>query len=222
MHQTKNASENVQNTLELLDEPDHLIDLICANIPLSHEKAQEILQEFDGDHRLMLVYQEMVRELSTYKIKQSISEKVRSEIEKNQREYVLREQIKVLQNELNHATGEESVIEAYQKKIDAKNLSPTVKNKAENELKRLSKTQPGMPEAGVIQDYLDWILSLPWGESTEEVIDVNHARKILNRDHYALDNVKERILECASADAVVKSTDSLSCWASGRWKNVDR
>lgn len=206
IHQTKNASENIQDTLEMLDEPDHLIDLICANISLSHEKAQEILQEFNGDHRLMLVYQEMVKELSTYKIKQSINEKVRSEIEKNQREYVLREQIKVLQNELNRETGEESTIDGYQKKIDAKNLSQTVKSKAENELKRLSKTQPGMPEAGVIQDYLDWILSLPWDESTEEIIDVNQARKILNRDHYALDKVKERILEYIS---VLQLTQSL-------------
>jgi ATP-dependent Lon protease len=195
---TKNTSGNIQDTLDLMDDPDHLIDLICTNISLSHEKAQEILQEFDGDHRLILVYQEMVKELSAYKIKQSINEKVRSEIEKNQREYVLREEIKVLQNELNQATGEESLIGKYKKKIAEKDLNSVVKQKAENELQRLSKLQPGSPEAGVIQDYLDWILSLPWNESTVESIDVNRVQKILNRDHYALEKVKERILEYIS------------------------
>ncbi|MCH4072762.1 endopeptidase La [Pseudoramibacter sp.] len=198
IHLTKNTSGNIQDTLDLMDDPDHLIDLICTNISLSHEKAQEILQEFDGDHRLILVYQEMVKELSAYKIKQSINEKVRSEIEKNQREYVLREEIKVLQNELNQATGEESLIGKYKKKIAEKDLNSVVKQKAENELQRLSKLQPGSPEAGVIQDYLDWILSLPWNESTVESIDVNRVQKILNRDHYALEKVKERILEYIS------------------------
>jgi ATP-dependent Lon protease len=129
IHLTKNTSGNIQDTLDLMDDPDHLIDLICTNISLSHEKAQEILQEFDGDHRLILVYQEMVKELSAYKIKQSINEKVRSEIEKNQREYVLREEIKVLQNELNQATGEESLIGKYKKKIAEKKIKFSCKAK---------------------------------------------------------------------------------------------
>jgi ATP-dependent Lon protease len=205
IHLTKNTSGSIQNTIDLLDDPDHLIDLICTNISLSHEKAQEILQEFDGDHRLILVYQEMVKELSAYKIKQNINEKVRSEIEKNQREYVLREEIKVLQNELNQATGEESLIGKYKKQIAEKNLDSVVKQKAENELQRLSKLQPGSPEAGVIQDYLDWILSLPWNESTVESLDVNRVEKILNRDHYALRKVKERILEYISVLQLSKS-----------------
>ena len=127
------------------------------------------------------------------------------EIDKNQREYILREQIKVLQDELNGGEAGEDLIDQYRRRVADKNLSEEVQAKAENEISRLEKIQEDSPEAGVIQDYLDWILDLPWNDASEDRIDVSAARKILNQDHYALNKMKERILEYISVLQLTKT-----------------
>lgn len=198
MQETHKLPNDFDEALSMSDDPDHLIDLICSNLTLDLSAAQEILRETNGEQRLMLVYRTLVSDLSMIQIERGITEKVRDEIDKNQREYILREQIKVLQDELNGGEAGEDLIDQYRRRVADKNLSEEVQAKAENEISRLEKIQEGSPEAGVIQDYLDWILDLPWNDASEDRIDVSVARKILNQDHYALDKVKERILEYIS------------------------
>jgi ATP-dependent Lon protease len=185
-------------------DPDAIIDLICANLMLEPEEAQRIMQETDTEKRLYTTYEVLVSELEMVQIEQTIDEKVKAEIDQKQREYVLREQIKVIQEELGEEGDDE--IGAYEKRLKALDVSDEVRKKVEEELDRLEKLQPGSPEAGVITTYLDWILSLPWNTCSKESYDVAKARKILNRDHYALDNVKERILEYIS---VLKLSEAL-------------
>lgn len=206
MKETRRIPSDFSDALDVIDDLDQLVDVIASNLPLDTETAQAILAETDGKNRLMLTYRAVTKELSRMRIERDLSQKVRTEIDKNQRDYVLREQIQVLQRELNRENGEETTAEGYRKRIAAKDLSDEVREKALHEVARYEKLNSASPEAGVIQDYLDWILALPWREGTEETIDVVKARKILNRDHYALDKVKERILEYIS---VLSLTDSM-------------
>lgn len=207
MTMTRKMATDLLASLDLVDNPDNLIDLICANLVLESKDAQRILQETDVEKRLMITYEVLVSELEMLRIEQNIDAKVKSELDKNQREYVLREQIKVIQEEL----GEGDVIdeiEDYRERLDALDVSDEVREKVTNEINRLNKIPAGSSEAGVIESYIEWVLDLPWNIMTEETLNVVEARKILDHDHYALEKVKERILEYISVLQLSKSLKS--------------
>lgn len=207
MTMTRKMATDLLASLDLVDNPDNLIDLICANLVLESKDAQRILQETDVEKRLMITYEVLVSELEMLRIEQNIDAKVKSELDKNQREYVLREQIKVIQEEL----GEGDVIdeiEDYRERLDSLDVSDEVREKVTNEINRLNKIPAGSSEAGVIESYIEWVLDLPWNIMTEETLNVVEARKILDHDHYALEKVKERILEYISVLQLSKSLKS--------------
>ena len=202
--QTHRLSEGVIPAVNEIEPPELLIDIIAANMDLESESAQQILAEQDVGKRLYMLYELIVSELEYLQIEQKIDEKVKTELDRNQREFVLREQIRVIQDELGE--DDDSVLNGYYKRLDELNPPEEVRKKVETEIGRLKKVPLGSSESAIIETYLDWVLDLPWNTLDDVNVDVAEARKILNTDHYALDKVKERILEYLS---VLKLSDSL-------------
>lgn len=207
MNMTRKMATDLIATLDMIDDPDQLIDLICANLVLEPHDAQRILQEIDVEKRLMVTYEILVNELEMLRIEQNIDAKVKSELDKNQREYVLREQIKVIQEELGDGDVTDQA-DDYKSRLEKLKVSDEVRNKVEGEINRLMKIPPGSQEAGVIESYIEWVLDLPWDKEVDETVDVAKARRILDDDHYALEKVKERILEYISVLELSKSLKS--------------
>ena len=207
MNMTRKMATDLMAALELVEDPDQFINLVCANLNLEDKEAQRILQETNIDKRLMVTYEVLINEIEMLQIEQNIEMKVKSELDKNQKEYVLREQIKVIQEELGD-TDVVGQIEKYRERLAALDVSDEVREKAENEINRLNKLPQGSAESGVIEAYIEWILDLPWNKTVEETVDVAKARRILDDEHYALDKVKERILEYISVRQLSKSLKS--------------
>ncbi len=207
MNMTRKMATDLMAALELVEDPDQFINLVCANLNLEDKEAQRILQETNIDKRLMVTYEVLINEIEMFQIEQNIEMKVKSELDKNQKEYVLREQIKVIQEELGD-TDVVGQIEKYRERLAALDVSDEVREKAENEINRLNKLPQGSAESGVIEAYIEWILDLPWNKTVEETVDVAKARRILDDEHYALDKVKERILEYISVRQLSKSLKS--------------
>lgn len=172
-----------------------LSDIIANNIPLKIEQKQEILNEFYPDVRLEKMLEILTREVEILEIEKNINAKVRKQIDKVQKEYYLREQLKAIQNELGDKDGVAGEVEEYREKLKNAGLSEEVEKKVLKELDRLLKMPSGSAEGSVIRTYLDWIFDLPWNKVTEEIVDLKRAEEILAEDHYGLEKVKERILE---------------------------
>ena len=166
---------------------------------------QSILNEFHPERTEKLL-ELLLSEIEILEVEKDISNRVRKQIDKMQREYYLREQIKAIQSELGDKDGIAGEVEEYRKKLEATKLSEEAEKKVLKELDRLQKTPPGSAEGAVIRTYLDWIFDLPWGKKTEVKIDLRRAESILEEDHYGLEKVKERILEYL---AVLKLTNNL-------------
>ena len=197
MSVTRKVATDLILAMDSLDDPDQLIDIIGANLFLDLEDSQRLIQETDVNRRLAITYEILVEEVEMIKIEHNIDEKVRGEMYKHQREYYLREQIKVIQDELGEGDIQNE-IDVYKDRLDALDVEDEVRDKVLGELSRLNKVPQGSSEAGLIQTYIEWILDLPWNTLTEETIDVSMARTILDEDHFALEKVKERILEYIS------------------------
>jgi ATP-dependent Lon protease len=178
-----------------IDDLARLPDLIAANLGISIELKQVILEEISPKKRLEKLLDILAKENEILEIEKSITTKVRQQIDKNQKEYYLREQIKAIQKELGDYQDVTTEVDEYKERIDEANLPDEVKAKALKELQRLSRMHSTSAESGVIRTYLDIILDLPWRNKTEERLDISFAQEILDRDHYGLDKVKERILE---------------------------
>jgi len=157
--------------------------------------AQEILELDSVTAKLKKLIGLLVREAEVLQLGQKIQNEARGEIEKMQREYFLREQLKAIQRELGEKDEQAAEIEEFQKKIEAAKMPEEADKQARRELDRLSRLPTAAAEYGVIRTYLDWLVSLPWSKSTEDNLDIAHARQILDQDHYGLEDVKERILE---------------------------
>jgi ATP-dependent Lon protease len=198
---------------ELLDriseisELSQLSDVIAANITIPSEDKQVILSEFDSKLRLEKLISCLSKEIEILKLEKDISLKVKQNIDNMQKEYYLKEQIKAIQNELGDKDGINGEIAEYRKKFEELGLPEEVKTKTEKELDRLQKMQSGSAEGAVIRNYLDCIADLPWNKKTDEVIDLKKAKEILDKDHYGLTKVKDRIIEYL---AVKKMTNSLN------------
>lgn len=178
-----------------IEEPGRLADMIAAHISLNTNQSQQLLECFDVNKRLETLLGFLMKELEILNIEREINAKVRSQIDKLQKEYYLREQLKAIKAELGETDEIDQEIEEYEKKLNEKDLPEEVRKKAKEELKRLSKMAPGSAEASVVRTYLDWILDLPWNYETEDILDLKRAQKILDEDHYGLKKVKERIIE---------------------------
>ncbi|TYQ16102.1 UNVERIFIED_CONTAM: ATP-dependent Lon protease [Acetivibrio alkalicellulosi] len=178
-----------------IEDPDQLADIITSNLVLKVEQKQEILDEFQPKLRLKKLFEILVKEIDIMQIEKDINIKVRKQIDKMQKEYYLREQLKAIQNELGDKEGITGEVEEYKKKLKEGNYDDEVEKKVLKELDRLLKMPSGSAEGSVVRTYLDWILDLPWNKKTKEIIDLEHAEEILDEDHYGLDKVKERIVE---------------------------
>jgi len=179
--------------LEDVDNPDIFADIAASLCPGTIEEKQKLLETIHPAERLEKVLDILARETELLEIEQQLDQKVKERIEKTQREYYLREKLRVIRDELG---GEEDLeIKELREKIEKGNYPESVREKASAELSRLEKMSPYAPEATVVRTYLDWILNLPWFEKTGETVDVEFAEKVLNEDHYGLEEPKERILE---------------------------
>lgn len=177
------------------EDPGYIADYIAQNIAMRASDKQAILEELHPVRRLSKLAHALGREVSILELEQEVQSKVREQLADNQRDYVLREQLKVLRQELGEGENGDSEQDEYRARIEKAGLPEEAAKKAEKELARLSKQPFGSAEATVIRNYLDVLLDLPWNKRTKERTDVAAARKILDADHYGLQKVKERILE---------------------------
>lgn len=187
-----------------VEEAGRLADVVTANLRLRAEQRQELLETADTNERLRHVERYLAQELELLRLEQKIQQQVQNKIETSQREYYLREQMRAIQDELGEC--EESVQEAqeYHDKILNAGMTSEATEKALEELERLERMPPMAPEYSVIRTYLDWLTSLPWTTATADKLDLREATSILDRDHYGLDKVKERILEFLAVRKLVE------------------
>ncbi len=189
-----------------IEEPGRLADLVGSNLRLRVAESQEILEETDPVRRLELVSRLLAKELEVSTVQAKIQNEAREEMGKSQREYYLREQLHALQKELGDVDDRELEIEELEKKIKKAKMPKVVKKEAKKQLQRLDMMHPDSSEATVIRSYIDWILDVPWKKSTTDILDLAHAKEVLDEDHYGLEKIKERILEYLAVRTLNKST----------------
>ncbi|HEY3247325.1 MAG TPA: endopeptidase La [bacterium] len=176
------------------EEPGRLADLVAQHLSLKLEERQQLL-EMGPKERLEALSLILTREVNILELERKIQSRVRKSMEKSQRDYFLKEQMKAIQQELGEADERQNEVAEYKKKIEAANLPDHVKEKALEELSRLEKMPPMVAEAVVVRTYLDWILATPWTVRTEDRLDIAEARTILDQDHYGLEKPKDRVVE---------------------------
>ena len=190
--------EELQLAVNNIDDPSALAHMIAGALRITTEEKQELLEEVDVSRRLRRLSEILARELEVIQLGSKIQSQVQSELDKGQREYLLREQMKAIQQELGE--GDEGQAEATElrERLEAAELPEHAFKQAERELSRLERLPPAAAEYGVIRNYLEWLVDLPWNARTEDDLDVAHARDVLDADHYDLERVKDRILEYLS------------------------
>jgi ATP-dependent Lon protease len=190
-----NLSEESYVAAMNVDEPGWLADLITSTVELNHESRQTILQTVDPVERLQTLSLMLAKELDVLDLKNQIQDRVQSEVDKSQREFYLREQMKAIAQELQDYDPATREANDLRTKIEAAGMPEEVQKKALDELERLQAMPMGMPEVGVIRTYLDWLITLPWNIETRDHLDIKMAGQVLDANHYGLGKVKERILE---------------------------
>ncbi|HXW12888.1 MAG TPA: LON peptidase substrate-binding domain-containing protein, partial [Terriglobia bacterium] len=186
-----------------VDEPGKLADTVGANLQLTIEEKQELLEIFDPIDRLTRVAEMLDIEIEKLNVDRTIQGRVKRQMEKAQKEYYLNEKIKAIQKELGR--GEKSEIDELKKRIETAGMTPDAQEKAMAELKRLENMPPMSAESTVSRNYLDWLLAVPWKKRSKEIRDLRHAEKVLEADHYGLEKIKERILEFLAVRRLVKN-----------------
>ncbi|NDV51587.1 MULTISPECIES: endopeptidase La [Roseobacteraceae] len=197
----KNIPEEALSAVSETTDPAKLADLVAGHLGIEVEQKQELLETLPVSERLEKVYGLMQGELSVLQVEKKIKTRVKSQMEKTQREYYLNEQMKAIQKELGDGEDGQNEINELAEKIEATKLSKEAKEKAEAELKKLRNMSPMSAEATVVRNYLDWMLSIPWGVKSRVKKDLGRAQEILDHDHYSLDKVKERIVEYLAVQA---------------------
>lgn len=192
-------SDDLQSVSANIDDPGRLTDFIAGTLPsLSTLVRQELLETASVRKRLESLIRELSKELEVLELRSKIHEQVQEQVSQNQREYLLREQMKAIQKELGEQDDSQAEIDELRKKVEEAGMTAEAKKECDRELKRLSKMTPASAEYMVSRTYLEWMTSLPWAKSTgtqTEEIDIKKAQEILNEDHYDLEKVKERILD---------------------------
>jgi ATP-dependent Lon protease len=194
----KHILPDIMVVIENLEDPGRLADLVASNLGLKTEQAQEVLEITDPVKRLKRVSDILNREIELLIVQQKIQTEARGEIDKTQREYFLREQLKAIQKELGEIDERAEEIKEFKQKIEEAKMPEKVMKEAEKQLKRLQKMHPDSAEAATVRTYLEWMVELPWSKSTKDRLNIKAAKKVLDEDHYNLEKVKERILEYLS------------------------
>ena len=187
--------EELQMAVANLDDPAALAHLIAGALRISTEEKQRLLEEVEVVGRLRHLSQILARELEVVQLGTQIQSQVQSEIDKGQREFFLRQQLKAIQDELGETDEQQAEANELRERIEAAGLPEHAQKAADRELSRLEKLPPAAAEHGVIRTYLEWLVELPWSAGTEDNLDIAHAREVLDADHYDLEKVKDRILE---------------------------
>jgi len=191
----KNLAPEVLIIASNVDEPGRLADLTASNLDLKVEEAQGILEIADPAQRLKKVFELLTRELELLDVQSKISTEAKGEMDKLQKQYFLRQQMKAIQKELGEGTEIQEELKIYQDKLRKIRVSDEVKEELEKQISRLAQMHPESAETAVVRNYLDWMFMLPWNKATVDTLDLLKAKKILDDDHYGLQKVKERILE---------------------------
>jgi ATP-dependent Lon protease len=187
--------EELQMAVANIDDPAALGHLIAGALRVGTEEKQKLLEEVDVAKRLRHLARILARELEVVQLGTQIQTQVQSEIDKGQREFFLRQQLKAIQEELGEVDEQQAEVDELRERIDSADLPEHALKAADRELSRLEKLPPAAAEHGVIRTYLEWLVELPWSVETEDDLDIRHARKVLDADHYDLEKVKDRILE---------------------------
>jgi ATP-dependent Lon protease len=193
-HSKKIIKEIFKTVLEL-DDPYKLLNMAAFSLPIPMEQKQELLDTFSLTSQFEMLLEIIHNEKELLEIEKSIHEKVRKKIDKTQKEYFLREQLKVIQSELSEKNGSSPEIARLKERIEKSDMTEKIREVALNELTRISMMQESSAEFNVGRSYLEWLITLPWQTKSKETLDVSKAEKVLNNDHYGLELVKERILE---------------------------
>jgi ATP-dependent Lon protease len=188
-------SDELQMLASSLEDPGRLADLVASSLELEVSHKQAVLEILDVPERLRRVQSEVVRALEVTQIEGEIREKVQSEMGKTQREYMLRQQLEAIRRELGESEDEAADVDKLRQRIDTAGMPEEALAQANRELERLAQMPPGAAEHGVVRTYLEWMADLPWSQLSEDRVDVDAAREILDEDHHGLDKVKDRILE---------------------------
>ncbi len=186
-----------------IDDPGRLADTIVAHLGIKIEERQNLLETFNAAERLEKVLAHMRAEIEILEVERRIRSRVKKQMERSQKEYYLNEQMRAIQKELGEKDEFKNEIQEIEEKIKQKKLSAEAKEKVEKELKKLKMMSPMSAEATVVRNFIDWILSLPWNEFTDDKLDINEAERVLEEDHYGLEKVKERILEYLAVQSLV-------------------
>jgi ATP-dependent Lon protease len=187
--------DELQAMVMQVREPDRLTDLISSYLKIAVEEAQDLLSTLDVHQRLEKLAVILTREIDLLELSHKIQSQVQTELNKSQREYYLRQQVKAIQKELGESDSRTAEIDELQKKIEAAKMPDEARKVGDRELERLKMIPPESAEHTVVRTYLDWLVTLPWAISTEDNLDIKHARQVLDDDHYDLEKIKERILE---------------------------
>ncbi|MGN7359890.1 endopeptidase La [Paenibacillus sp. SAF-054] len=187
-----------------IEEPGRLADVITSHLSLKIKDKQEILETVDVGKRLEKLLDILNNEREVLELERKINQRVKKQMEKTQKEYYLREQMKAIQKELGEKEGRAGEVEELRELMEKQELPEKVKEKVDKEIDRLEKMPASSAEGGVIRNYLDWLLGLPWSNKTEDDLDIHKAEQILNEDHYSLDEPKERVLEYLAVQKLVK------------------
>ena len=199
------VSPEILVSLGDIENVDRFIDTVAANIFLKAEQKQQVLEEFDILKRLELLYSILLEEIDILKIEKKITLRVKKQMNKVQKEYYLREQLKAIQKELGEDEDVSSEVEQYKEKLKKIKAPKETKEKIEKEINKFSRTSPASPDSSVSRTYLDTIFSLPWNKETRDKLDLKNAKEILDQQHYGLEKVKERILEYLAIRKLSKS-----------------
>jgi len=191
----KNISPDLVAIAANLDDPARLSDLVASNLDLKVDKAQEVLELIDPVERLRRVHDLMAKEIEVLEVQNDINTQARGEMDKSQREFYLRQQMKAIQTELGEGNEIQEELEQYRAKIKKWKMPQEVTEEADRQLGRLERMHPDAAETATLRNYLDWMVSLPWSKSTKDNLDLKKAQKILDEDHYGLEKIKERIIE---------------------------
>jgi ATP-dependent Lon protease len=191
----KNISQEVMVIAANLDDPGRLADLVASNLSLKLEEAQEILSILDPSMRLRRINELLTREIELLTVQQQINTQAKDEIDKGQREYFLRQQLKAIQSELGEGNELAEEVHNYVKRADEAKMPREARDEVDRQVRRLERMAPDMSEAATVRTYLDWMVGLPWSTQSDDNLNLNKARKTLNEDHYGLEKIKARIVE---------------------------
>jgi len=202
---SKKVSPETYNTVADIEDPGRLADVLASHLPLKMKDKQEILETVNIRDRLEILLTILNNEREILELERKISHRVKKQMERTQKEYYLREQIKAIQKELGERDGRQSEVDELREQLEKSDAPERIKIKIEKELDRLEKMPTTSAEGSVIRTYIDTLLALPWTKKTEDNLDINHAQKVLDEDHYGLEKAKERVLEYLAVQKLVNS-----------------